>query len=175
MPRSFIINVGESKVRSHWTSSYQYIINSMLWQANMPVMWIMNSPNNWLVQFFWSMLSNARILDYMQILQWCRATKGQQVICINLKILQHTLPHGTLSLIISTLIVNVVQLKYLIHPIEERKSQQPDQSKWEDLQGSSFDHTSMISSRICPRINVMILLNGKITIRMSVKSRNTTK
>ena len=114
------------------------------------------------------MLSNARILDYMQILQWCRATKGQQVICINLKILQHTLPHGTLSLIISTLIVNIVQMKYLIHPIEERKSQQPDQSKWEDLQGSSFDHTSMISSRICPRINVMILLNGKITIIMSV-------
>ena len=76
---------------------------------------------------------------------------------------------------IATPIGNVVQLKYLIHPAEEHKSQQPEQSKEEVVQGQSYATTSMINLRPCPRNNITSQLNGASPIRMAVRSRNMTK
>ena len=70
---------------------------------------------------------------------------------------------------------NMVQLKYLIHPTEEKKYQKWEKIKEEALQGSIYTTTSMINPRHCPRKNVMSLLNSKSTRRMAVRSRNTTK
>ena len=93
----------------------------------------------------------------------------------NQNILHHNLPHVTLLLRISTPIGNVVQLKYSIHPAEDRKSQQPEKIKEETLQGSSCATTSIMNSIHCPGNNVMILLNGASTIIMVIRSRNMTK
>ena len=60
---------------------------------------------------------------------------------------QHTLPHGNLLLIVSTPIGNMVNMKYLIHPSEERKSWKPEQNKEKDIQGSSSATTSIMNSR----------------------------
>ena len=66
-------------------------------------------------------------------------------------------------------------MKYLIHPAEERKSRNPEQSKEEALQGSSSATTSMINPRRCPKKNAMSLLNVSSPRVMALSSRISTK
>ena len=88
---------------------------------------------------------------------------------------QHVLPHETLLIIIATQIGNMVHLKYLINPVEERKSQHLEKSKEEALHGSSSATTSTMNSKLRPRSTVMSVFNGTSILSILVRSRNMTK
>ena len=88
---------------------------------------------------------------------------------------QNNLPHGTLPVRIATPILNAVRMKSLLHPSEERESQQLEQIKEDYLQGPSPATTSTMNSRRCPGNNVMSLLNGSSPIRITVSPIKMTK
>ena len=87
--------------------------------------------------------------------------------------MQHNiLPHGTMWIRITTPIGNMVQLKSIMHPLNQRKSRKPEQIKEKAIQGSISTTTSMMNSIRFTRNNAMRLLNGASPRIMAVKSLN---